>query len=98
VKSDIETLKQVIEHQHGGRSAHLHAVKVHRMPDRPGQWNGVVHTFSLVGHAHAELAYAWAAPIDGSTAQRFFAVLHQGAVTGPMEAVKAALAAIRTAA
>ncbi len=97
MKTEIETLKQVIEHQHGGRGTHLHAVRVHRMPQRSGQWNGVVHTFSLTGNSQAEMAYAWATPVDGSTTLRYFAVLHQGGVTGPLEAVKAVLSALRTA-
>jgi hypothetical protein len=98
MKSVIDTLKLVIESQYGGKCAHLHAVKVHRMPERPGQWDGVVHTYSLSGLPGASLCYAWAAPIEGAESARYFAVLHQGAVTGPLDAVKAALSAIRSAA
>jgi hypothetical protein len=98
MKSVIDTLKLVIETQYGGKCTHLHAVKVHRMPDRPGQWDGVVHTYAIAGHATASLCYAWAAPVEGGDSARYFAVLHQSGVTGPLDAVKAAVSAIRSAA
>ena len=99
VKNDIhDLLRQVIELQHGGRGTYMHTVKVHKMPPRPGQWDGAVHVFSLAGNQAASLAYAWAGPIDGSDSSRYFAVLHQGEVKGPVEAVSAVVKAIRAAA
>jgi hypothetical protein len=41
----------------------------------------------------ATRAYAWSSPIEGSEKRRFFAVLHQGPVTSPVEAVRAAIVA-----
>jgi len=36
-------------------------------------------------------AYAWSSPIEGTTKRRFFAVLHIGSITSPVEAVRAAI-------
>ena len=93
--ANLNLLKQVIETQHGGRASYAHSVRVTNTPQRPGLWDGVVHVFSLTGNPKATLAYSWATPISGSEAHQFFAVLHQGKVRGPLEAVKAALDAIR---
>lgn len=99
MKNDIlDLLKQVIEHQHGGRPTYMHSVRVHRMAPRPGLWDGAVHVYSLAGNQNAALAYAWAGPIDGSDSSRYFSVLHQGEVRGPVEAVGAVVKAIRAAA
>jgi hypothetical protein len=56
-------------------------------------WEGVVHVFDLTGHPKATRAYAWSSPIEGSDKRRFFAVLHQGPITSPVEAVRAAIVA-----
>jgi hypothetical protein len=54
---------------------------------------GVVHVFELTGHPKASRAYAWSSPIEGSDKRRFFAILHLGPVTGPVEAIRAAIVA-----
>ena len=54
-------------------------------------WEGVVHVFDLAGHPTADRAYAWSSPIEGSDSRRFFAVLHQGAIKSPLDAVRAAI-------
>jgi hypothetical protein len=54
-------------------------------------WEGLVRVFDLTGHPKATRAYAWSSPIEGSGKRRFFAVLHQGPVTSPVEAVRAAI-------
>lgn len=56
-------------------------------------WEGVVHVFDIKGYLTATRAYAWSSPIEGSDKRRFFAVLHQGPVTSPVEAVRAAIVA-----
>ena len=43
----------------------------------------------------ASLAYAWEVPVEGSSASRYFAVLHQGRVRGPADALSAVLKAMR---
>jgi hypothetical protein len=56
-------------------------------------WEGIVHVFDLAGHPTASRAYAWSSPIEGTHKRRFFAVLHQGPVRSPADAVRAAIVA-----
>jgi len=56
-------------------------------------WEGVVHVFELSGHPTAVRAYAWSSPVEGSDKRRFFAVLHQGPIKSPADAVRAAIVA-----
>lgn len=53
-------------------------------------WDGTVEVFDLIGHPTAKRAYAWAHETDqGKT--RYVAVLHEGPVDSPQNAVKAAI-------
>jgi hypothetical protein len=88
-------LKRVIEAQHGGTSTYVKSMRVLRARSNATGWDGLVHVFDLKNHDKAKRAYAWMSPIAGGTKPRFFAVLHMGPVTGPVEAVKAASGAIR---
>ncbi|MGH6889619.1 MAG: hypothetical protein ACREHF_10555 [Rhizomicrobium sp.] len=55
-------------------------------------WEGVVHVFDLAGHPKAKRAYAWTRELpDGKV--RTYAVLHLPPVTGPVDAVRAAIVA-----
>ena len=56
-------------------------------------WEGIVHVFDITGHPDANRAYAWSSSIEGNDKRRFFAVLHQGPVTSPVEVVRAAIVA-----
>jgi hypothetical protein len=56
-------------------------------------WQRAVHIFDLADNPRATRAYAWSSRIEGSTKRRFFAVLHMGAITSPVEAVRAAIVA-----
>jgi hypothetical protein len=88
-------LKKVVESQHGGTATLNHAVCLLARRNKASDWDGVVYIFDLAGNAKANRAYAWASPISGTNDTRYFAALHRGRITGPMEAVKAAAAAIR---
>lgn len=94
-EAGTEQFKRVIESQHSGIATFAKSVCL--LPKKPAatDWDGVVHIFDLKNNPGAKKAYAWSSPISGSTQPRFFAVLHMGRVTGPLEAVKAAAAAIR---
>ena len=70
------------------------SVRVLPSKAKQGDWDGVVHLFELKDHPKAKRAYAWSSPIRGSMKPRYFAVLHMGQVTGPVDAVRAAAAAI----
>jgi hypothetical protein len=88
-------LKRLIETQHGAKSTFAKSVRVHRAAEGQSHWDGMVHVFDLNNHPTAKRAFAWSSPISGSSAPRFFAVLQMGAITTPVQAVKAASAAIR---
>lgn len=86
-------LKAAIEHQHGGTATLVQSVPVKEKFDGATVWQGVVHVFDLKGNPKATRAYAWSSPIEGSAKRRFFAVLHIPPITGPIEAVRAAIVA-----
>ena len=89
-----DDLKRVVESTHGGTATLVQSVRVHQPARSAADWDGVVHVFDLKHNSKAKRSYAWSSPIQGSGDPRFFAVLHAGRVTGPLEAVKAAAEAI----
>jgi hypothetical protein len=86
-------LKRAIESQHGGTATLAQSVPVKETHAGAVVWEGIVHVFDLKGHPTASRAYAWSSPIEGSDKRRFFAVLHQGPVKSPADAVRAAIVA-----
>jgi hypothetical protein len=54
-------------------------------------WSGTVSVYSLEGHPKAIRAYAWSAPIEGSSKRRYYAVLHIPPVDSPEKAVRASI-------
>jgi hypothetical protein len=87
-------LKRVIQSQHGVAASFAKSVKVLRGA-KPAEWDGLVHIFDLKNHPSAVRAFAWSSPIAGGQKPRFFAVLQSGQIATPVQAVKAASAAIR---
>jgi hypothetical protein len=92
---DTDDLKSAIETLHGGTATLAQSVPVKETHAGAVVWEGVVHVFDLKGHPTASRAYAWSSPIEGSDKRRFFAVLHQGAIKSPLDAVRAAIVAER---
>ena len=88
-------LKRLIETQHGAQSTFVKSVRIHRAGEGPSSWDGIVHVFDLSNHPKAKRAFAWSSPISGGHKPRFFAVLQMDAITTPIQAVKAASAAVR---
>ena len=86
-------LKQAVERTHGGTATFAQSVPIRETFGAETVWEGVVHVFDLDGHPSATRAYAWSSPIEDSDKRRFFAVLHQGPVRSPLEAVRAAIVA-----
>ena len=86
-----DQLKQAIESQYGGNAVLVRALPVTEYFDGKSVWTGSVHVFGLVGHHRATQAYAWSAPIEGSTTRRSYAVLRLGNITSPVDALRAAL-------
>jgi hypothetical protein len=57
-------------------------------------WEGTVQVFSLFGHPTVSCCYAWSHVTNEKTHKRkFFAVLHQGPVDSPLNAVRSAVVA-----
>lgn len=93
-----DELKVAVESQHGGTATLVQSVPIRERFKGKTVWEGVVHVFDLVGHSKTNRAYAWSSPIEGSHKRRFNAVLHMPPVTGPREAVRAAIVAKQKAA
>ena len=85
-------LRRAVQEQHGGKATLSGIVWVDESADHAPVWRGMVHVFDLAGHPKANRAYAWSSERDDGT-RRFHAVLHFGPVTGPAEAVRAAIIA-----
>ena len=91
-----DQLKQAVESQHGGTATFVQSVPIREMQGEQLVWEGTVHIFDLECHPKATRAYAWSYELEGGK-RRFFAVLHGGPVTGPREAVRAAIVAEKRA-
>lgn len=89
---DRDQLKRAVEAQHGGTATLVQSVPVDERHDGEPVWQGTVHVFDLAGHPKAKRAYAWSSEREDGK-RRFYAVLHLGPVTGPVEAVRAAIVA-----
>jgi hypothetical protein len=90
----LDDLLRAMERMHTCKATLVQSVPVTETFEGETVWEGVVHVFDLKAHAGgATRAYAWSSPIGGSDKRRFFAVLHQGPVTSPVEAVRAAIVA-----
>jgi hypothetical protein len=93
MEENAAALRGAVESQHGGTATLAQSVPVKETHAGAVVWDGVVHVFDLNGHPTASRAYAWSSPIEGSDKRRFFAVLHQGPVKSPLDAVRAAIVA-----
>jgi hypothetical protein len=93
IEACILELKRTVESQHGGTATLAQSVPVKETHAGAVVWEGAAHVFDPAGHPTASRAYAWSSPIEGSTKRRFFAVLHQGPVKSPVDAVRAAIVA-----
>lgn len=94
---DTNQLQQAVEKQHGGTATFAQSVPVHEVFEGKPVWSGIVHVFDLEGHPTATRAYAWSSPVEGSDRRRFYAVLHLGGIRSPLDAVRAAIVALRKA-
>jgi hypothetical protein len=86
-------LKLAVETQHGGKATFLQSVPIFQAAKGKPDWNGAVQVFDLAGSpSGAARAYAWSSGLpDGQ--RRVYTALHEGAVTGPRDAVRAAIVA-----
>ena len=95
-EASSDQLKQAVESQHGGIAKHIQSVPVHESHNGRTVWNGAVQIYDLTDSpSGATRAYAWSYGLEDGR-RRIFAVLHAGPVTGPREAVRAAIVAEKT--
>jgi len=92
LRTEITSLKDTIRDLHNCGSACRESVYVQETYENETVWEGDVYVFDLERHPSAEIAYAWAAPVEGSDKLRYYAVLHAGPVKSPADAVRAAIA------
>lgn len=85
----IPALKDAIHHMHGLDAEWVESVPVHETFEGETVWDGEVQVFEGGGCT----VYAWSAEAGPGGRRRFHAVLRQGPVTGPAEAVRAAILA-----
>jgi hypothetical protein len=94
VEIEIDQLQKAIEGLHRCSARFAQSVPVKETHNGAAAWDDVVHVFHLEGHPTASVIYAWSSPNEGTTdKRRFFAVLHQGPITSPKAAVRAAIVA-----
>ena len=92
METSKDDLKKAIETEHGGKATHHHAVPVNEKERGQSIWHGIVHVFDLADNPKAKRAYAWANK-DEDGKPKIVTMLHVEPVKGPIEAVRAALAA-----
>jgi hypothetical protein len=93
-ESDVEQLRQSIEGLHRCSARLVESIPVTETQNKEVVFDGVVHVFDLGGHSSAARAYAWSNQVTGRD-KHYFAVLHEGLVGSPIDAVRAVLAANR---
>ncbi len=88
----IAELREVIRRLHGTEATHVETVPVKEVFGGETVWNGSVEVFELHGHPEAKRVYAWTHDTDDpKKPRRHVTVLHIGAVTSAVLAVKAAI-------
>lgn len=87
---DITALQAAIKNLHGCDSTWIESVPVKETFQGQIVWEGEVQVFDLQGHPRATRAYAWSYRTDEGK-RRTVAVLHEGPVDSPENAVKAAI-------
>ena len=86
-------LKEAVESQYGGKAKFVQSVPVREMFGGQAISNTPVSVFDLHGSASGAFrAYAWAQETPEGE-QTFFSVLHSPWVVGPIQAVRAVIAA-----
>jgi hypothetical protein len=86
-------LTKAVERRHGARANWEARVPVRQTSEGKLVWEGRVEVFRLLGHAKANLCYAWSERVEGTNRKRFFSVLHAWPVQSALDAVKASLLA-----
>ena len=86
-------LRKIIEAMHGGNASFVKSVPIYESERGRMLWNGVVQVYDLAeSPSGAKRAYAWSVGLPDGQRQSF-ALLHDGKVTDPRKAIRAALRA-----
>jgi predicted sulfurtransferase len=90
--TNLEELRDVIQHLHGGIAVYRESVPVKETWKGQTVWDGVVEVFDLHGHPKTDTAYAWSHETDDpENPRRHVAVLHIPPAISPRTAVQTAL-------
>jgi hypothetical protein len=83
--------EQAIRDAFGCDSSFVDAVPVVETFDGEVEWEGLVHTYHLEGHAEgATHCYVWAEPTESpGSPHRIYTVLRQSPINSPLKAVQA---------
>jgi len=85
-------LKTAVERLHDFKTSFIEDIVVVEKFEDKTAWSGTVSAFKIEGHPKTTRAYAWSAPIEGSTKRRNYAVLHIPPVDSPQKAVRVSIA------
>jgi hypothetical protein len=89
---EIIRLREVIRDLHGLASTHVRSEPVRETFEGETVWEGVVEVFTVHGHPHAGVAYAWSHETDEG-GRRYVAVLGVPPIKSAEDAVRALIAA-----
>ena len=92
-EADADQLRRAFEGLHRCSARLTESVPVVETHNGDIVWEGLVHVFELTDHPTASRAYAWSSPIEGSDRRRLFAMLQEGPIKSPLDAIRAALLA-----
>ena len=90
-ENNISGLANAIQKLHSCKSKWIESVPVKEIFKSQTVWEGIVEVFDLIDHPTTKRCYAWSYIMNDTGKRKFFAVLHQGPVDSPQNAVKAAI-------
>lgn len=90
---DDEQLQHFVELLYSCRATFVQSVPVREKFRGKLAWDGIVHIFAIEDNPDAKRAYAWYSLIEGSEVRRIVAVLHQGLIRSPVDAIRAEILA-----
>ena len=87
----IEDIRRAVQAMHHCRAEHEGSLPIIAMHGKNKIWEGVVHSFALIGHTKATRCYAWNFA-DDEAEPHYIAILELPPVSSPHTAVRAAIA------
>ena len=90
-KPNLDDIRNAVERLHDCKASFVEEVAVVEKFGDKTVWSGVVFVFKIKGNPQANICYAWASEVEGSTKYRYYAVLHIPPVDSPEKAVRASI-------